>query len=227
MSLKHLLLCRQRRPTALVALFHGLGDNCTTLRPVAERWLAALPSVAFLLLEAPDRDYFARELLSGAWSGDRYREQRPRAAGESDEQHYTATISDRCDHVSGVLDDHLVSLGVGNERLVLAGFSQGSALAAYTGLRRRCLGVLALGGPCPPRERLLPDNSVTRVCCVVGDADPYAPHAALAAALAKYPPRSPAEGVHVVQGMEHEVTETSVAKGLAFLSSLLRDTAPI
>ena len=61
----------------------------------------------------------------------------------------------------------------------------------------------------------------------VGDADPYAPHAALAAALAKYPPRSPAEGVHVVQGMEHEVTETSVAKGLAFLSSLLRDTAPI
>ena len=79
----------------------------------------------------------------------------------------------------------------------------------------------------PPRERLLPDNSVTRVCCVVGDADPYAPHAALAAALAKYPPRSPAEGVHVVQGMEHEVTETSVAKGLAFLSSLLRDTAPI
>ena len=86
MSLKHVLLCRQRRPTALVALFHGLGDNCTTLRPVAERWLAALPSVAFLLLEAPDRDYFARELLSGAWSGDWYREQRPRAAGETAEQ---------------------------------------------------------------------------------------------------------------------------------------------
>jgi phospholipase/carboxylesterase len=218
-ALKYLLL-GPPRPTKLVALFHGLGDNCTTLQPVAQRWFTALPSTAFLLLEAPDCDCFGRELLSGAWSGDWYREQRPRDAGESAEEHYTATISDRCTHVSTELDRHLTDLGLRNRQLVLAGFSQGSALAAYTGLRRQCLGVLALGGPCPPRLSLLPDNNTTRCCVVVGDRDPYAPHAELTAAFAKYTPQGPTDGVHVVPGMEHDVTEVSIAKGLDFLASL-------
>ena len=30
-------------PRALVALFHGLGDNLATLRPLAERWRAQIP----------------------------------------------------------------------------------------------------------------------------------------------------------------------------------------
>ena len=91
----------------------------------------------------------------------------------------------------------------------------------------RCAGALALGGPCQlpaTREALLPasSSSACRVCVVVGDADPYAPHAELAASLARF--RSAAGGAHdgvkVVAGLEHEVGERSVALGLAFLRGL-------
>ena len=71
--LNHVLLQRTPRPTALVAIFHGLGGSLSELRPAAERWLSALPHTGFLLLEAPDRDYFERELKSKKFSGDWYR----------------------------------------------------------------------------------------------------------------------------------------------------------
>jgi predicted esterase len=171
------------------------------------------------------------------------------------------------DHVSRELDGHLKVLGLENDRMVLAGFSQGSALAAYTGLRRQCLGVLAMGGPCPPRLALLPAAATqstavysatcvqsqdsrrrnnrstsaqasvqtrlpTRVCLVVGDEDPYAPYQQLQAAFSPYCPAVPShperagcgtDGVHVVSGMGHEVSEASAVKGQAFLKDVLRD----
>ena len=158
------------RPTALVALFHGLGGGLDELRPMAERWLDALPDVGFLLLQAPDRDYYARELKSGAFSGDWFRYPQLRSAFTNDDEglrQYNSMavefISARVDHVSSELDTHLTACGVDNRRLILAGFSQGAAICTYTGLRRGCLGVLPLGGPCPPRPELLPDNDVTAV----------------------------------------------------------------
>ena len=221
--LKHLLLEASTPPARrLVALFHGLGGGLGELRHVAERWSAALPSTAFLLLEAPDRDYYARELLSGQWSGDWYRYPMLRSEFGEDEEAYSRMaercISERCDHVSAELDDHLAVLGLENEQLVLAGFSQGAAVSAYTGLRRGCLGVLPLGGPCPPRPNLMPENSVTRVCCVVGDADPFAPHEEIRRCFAMYPPRDAASGVHVIAGQSHVVSEQSIRIGLRFLS---------
>ena len=108
-------------------------------------------------------------------------------------------------------------------------FVQGAALSTYTGLRRGCLGALALGGPCPPRRALLPaddDTGVaTRVCVVVGDADPYAPHKELEACFGSYSRHGRFDGVHVVKGMGHVVSEDSIVTGLAFLSSLLHEGA--
>ena len=134
------------------------------------------------------------------------------------------TISDRCDHVSAELDRHLASLGLSDDRLILAGFSQGAAVSAYTGLRRRCLGVLPLGGPCPPRPSLLPDgNDVTRVCAIVGDCDHCAPHEEIREAFDRFPGAhvDASAGVHVIPGHDHSVGEASIALGLAFLRSCL------
>ena len=213
------------RPTALVAMFHGLGGNENELRPTAERWLAALPSVGFVLLRSPYRDYHGRELKSGAWSGDWYPFPHLRSAFGADEDGYsrmvTQVVSESCEHVNGELDKHLASLCLGNDQLILAGFSQGAAISAYTGLRRRCLGVLPMGGPCPPRLALLPDNDVTAVCVVVGDADHCVQYEELKAGFAKYPVRCKASGVHVIPNQGHIVSEASEAIGLAFLRSCL------
>ena len=228
--LKHLLL-GPRRPDALIALFHGLGGSLEELRPAAERWRTALPSAGFLLLQAPDKDYFERELKSGLWSGDWYKFPLLRSAFGSSpksEAAYTkmvhSCIADRCEHVSAELDRHLGELGLGNDRLILVGFSQGAAISAYTGLRRRCLGVMPLGGPCPPRPALMPAvNDVTRVCAIVGDADHCAPHEEIRLCFERYPGAHVDEstGVHVIPDQPHVVSETSIALGLRFLRRCL------
>lgn len=225
-SLKRLLInpASAGTPSRLIAMFHGLGGNRYEQHATCQRWSNALPSTAFLLLEAPDRDYHARELLSGAFSGDWYPFPGLRSEYGEDEEAYTAMvtqcISAACKRVSTELDSHLASIGLGNDQLVLAGFSQGAAISAYTGLHRRCLGVLPFGGPCPPRPALLPDHNDTRVCVVVGDRDHCVAYDELQREFAKYRRADPAtDGVHVIPGQGHTVSETSEAIGLAFLRS--------
>ena len=219
------------RPTSLVVLFHGLGGSLDEMQPVAQAWKAALPETGFLLLESPDRDYYERDLKSGAWSGDWYKLPKLRSAFGEDEAAYTRMvtecISDRCDHVSKELDRHLAAFGLSDGQLILAGFSQGAAVSAYTGLRRRCLGILPLGGPCPPRPALLPENDVTRVCAIVGDADHCVRHEEITRAFAKYPGArcDASAGVHVIPNQAHEISEASVSIGLKFLQACLAAAA--
>ena len=218
------LLIGPPSPTSVVGVFHGLGGSLQELKPMAQRWSHALPSTGFLLLEAPDRDYHHRVLLSGTFSGDWYRFPHLRSEFGTDETAYssmvTRCISGRCEQVSAELDEHLASVGLANDRLILAGFSQGAAISAYTGLQRHCRGVLALGGPCPPRAPLLPANDVTQVCVVVGSEDHCVAHAELTGAFAKYAVRDLAtDGVHVIRGQGHVVSKTSESIGLAFLRS--------
>ena len=131
----------------------------------------------------------------------------------------TQCISRRCRQVSRELDRLLATVGLGDTRLVLAGFSQGAAIAAYTGLRRGCRGVLALGGPCPPRSSLLPDNDVTSICAVVGPADHCVSHEEIQQCIGeRYAQRGePDCAVHAIPGMGHVVSEESIRVGLDFL----------
>ena len=225
MSLKRLILGPSKRPSRLVAMFHGLGGNRYEQLPTTERWSDALPSTAFLLLEAADKDYHGRELLTGAFSGDWYPFPGLRSQFGDDESAYTGMvlgcISRSCDRVSRELDDYLEHIDLDDSQLILAGFSQGAAISAYTGLQRRCLGVLPFGGPCPPRRALLPDdNNTTRVCVVVGDADHCVRHEELTHEFSKYRRQDEVtDGVHVIPGQGHTVSATSEALGLAFLRS--------
>jgi len=217
-------------PKFCVALFHGLGGSRNELKPLAERWRDALPTTAFVLFEAPDRDYFARTLLSGEWSGDWHRFPHLRSAFRDDESYaamVTRCVSERCDHVSAELDTHLAEMGLGDEQLVLAGFSQGAAISAYTGLRRQCLGIVPVGGPCPPRPELLPENDHTHICAIVGDADHCAPHEEISRIFAQYDAASGDAArsctTHVIPGMGHTVGPEIVGTiALEFLQRLLR-----
>ena len=93
-------------------------------------------------------------------------------------------------------------------------------MSAYTGLRRSCRAVMPMGGPCPPRERLLPENSVTRVCAISGDRDSHAPHENISELLGKYTPKDPStDGVHIIKGLGHIIAEEHFELGLAFLRS--------
>ena len=79
--------------------------------------------------------------------------------------------------------------GVGPERIVLAGFSQGGAVALQTGLRhpRKLAGVMALSCYLPLAESLPPEaaaaNRATPIFMAHGVYDPLVPIAAAAGSM--------------------------------------------
>jgi len=83
----------------------------------------------------------------------------------------------------GELIEREADRGISNENIVLAGFSQGGAIALQTGLRypRRLAGVLALSTYLPLAESFAqeaaPANAKTPVFMAHGAQDPVVPYA--------------------------------------------------
>ena len=137
-------------PTASVIFLHGLGANGQDFVPVVPelRW-SGLPPIRFVFPNAPERPVTINGgIRMRAW--------------------YDIVSPDLCQHpdVSGVqksaaaLDGYIarqIATGIPSERIVIGGFSQGGAIALYTGIRyqHRLAGVLALSAYLP-----LPDTAV-------------------------------------------------------------------
>ena len=196
----------QERPTRLVGLYHGLGGSPKSLQPLAQKWADSLPRTAFVLLESGGGDWFP------------YPKQR-HATEEDRVKMVIETIQAAMTRTDAVLDEQCAAMGLTNSELILGGFSQGAAMSAYTGLRRGCLGVLPMSGPCPPRSQLLPDTQATRVCVISGDRDNFAPHDQLISLFGKYTPKASTDGVHIVSGLNHRISEEHAELGTAFLKS--------
>lgn len=197
--------------TRLVVGFHGLGGSSATLRPLTMKWKEALPRTSFVLLDADFDESGRRNWFPFTIPPDATESERVTVI--------LGALQAAMAHADAKIDDALATAGLSSRELVLMGFSQGAAMSAYTGLRRRCLGVMPMGGPCPPREQLLPDHQETRVCVISGDCDRYAPHDHIREAFAKYAKVEPGDGVHIIEGLEHRVQSEHATIGLAFLRS--------
>jgi phospholipase/carboxylesterase len=111
-------------PTALVVLLHGYGANGEDLIGLAEGWRRILPEAAFVAPNAP--------------------EEVPGMPGAL--QWFPLTLRDPGERWRGVVaarpgldrfvDAELQRYRLAADRLVLAGFSQGTMLALHVGLRR-------------------------------------------------------------------------------------------
>ena len=111
-------------PTALVVLLHGYGANGDDLIALGEGWRRQLPQAVFVAPNAP--------------------EEIPGMPGAL--QWFPLTLRDPGERWRGVvaarpgldrfLDAELARYGLGDDRLVLVGFSQGTMLALHVGLRR-------------------------------------------------------------------------------------------
>jgi phospholipase/carboxylesterase len=111
-------------PTALVVLLHGYGANGDDLIALGEGWRRRLPQAAFVAPDAP--------------------EEVPGMPGAH--QWFPLTFRDPSERWHGVvaarpaldrfLDAELARYRLAADRLVLAGFSQGTMLALHVGLRR-------------------------------------------------------------------------------------------
>lgn len=158
-------------PTAAVIWLHGLGaDGRDFAAIVPELDLGACPPIRFVFPHAPSLpvtlnggyvmpawyDIYGPDLL-----------QRQDAAGIAKSAHAIAALI-----------EHEIARGIPAERIVLAGFSQGCAMALHTGLRfpKRLAGIMALSGYLPLADTLATErataNQHTPIFMAHGSQDP-------------------------------------------------------
>lgn len=166
-------------PKAAVIWMHGLGADGNDFVPIVnELDLSGAPAIRFVFPHAPTR---AVTINNGhvmrAWYdvsfGDL--EGRSRRADEAGVRESQAQI--------GALIAKEQSRGIAAARIVLAGFSQGGAIALHTGLRHpeKLAGVMALSTYLPLADSFAAEasaaNKTTPVFMAHGTHDPVVPYA--------------------------------------------------
>jgi phospholipase/carboxylesterase len=168
-----------KNPTATVIWMHGLGADGNDFVPIVnELDLAGAPGIRFVFPHAPMRPVTINNgYVMRAWYdvsfGDL--EGRSRKADEKGVRESQAQI--------GELVEREIARGIAAEKIVLAGFSQGGAIALHTGLRHpeKLAGVMALSTYLPLAESFAqeaaPANAKTAVFMAHGSQDPVVPYA--------------------------------------------------
>jgi phospholipase/carboxylesterase len=158
-------------PSAAVIWLHGLGaDGHDFAGLVPELDLSACPPIRFVFPHAPSMPVTVNGgYVMQAWYdilGPNLVSQQDAAGIQASERAIVALIA------------HEVARGIPAERIVLAGFSQGCAMALHTGLRlpQRLAGIMALSGYLPLADRLAAErhaaNARTPVFMAHGTQDP-------------------------------------------------------
>lgn len=168
-----------KNPTAAVIWMHGLGADGNDFVPIVnELDLAGAPGIRFVFPHAPMRPVTINNgYVMRAWYdvsfGDL--EGRSRKADEKGVRESQAQI--------GELIARENARGIAPDQIVLAGFSQGGAIALHTGLRhpQKLAGVMALSTYLPLAESFVqeaaPANKATSVFMAHGTQDPVVPYA--------------------------------------------------
>jgi phospholipase/carboxylesterase len=159
------------QPSAAVIWLHGLGaDGHDFASLVPELDLSGCPPIRFVFPHAPSMPVTVNGgYVMPAWYdilGPNLVSQQDAAGIQASERAIVALIA------------HEVARGIPAERIVLAGFSQGCAMALHTGLRlpQRLAGIMALSGYLPLADRLAAErhaaNARTPVFMAHGTQDP-------------------------------------------------------
>lgn len=200
------------RARAAIVLLHGLGADGEDLIGLADSWAGALPECRFLSPHAPERCDMAP--MGRQWFSIRDRSEAALRAGVE----RAAPALDA--FIDGVLDAD----GLGDDRLVLVGFSQGTMMALHVALRRRRApaGVLGYSGRLIGAGRLA-DEAIARppVMLIHGDADDMVPIAALHEAVAALGAAGVSAQWHVSGGVGHGIAPDGLAIGARFLRDCL------
>jgi phospholipase/carboxylesterase len=158
-------------PTAAVIWLHGLGaDGNDFASLVPQLDLSACPPIRFVFPHAPKMPVTVNGgYVMPAWydiSGSKLTDRQDDRGIQKSEWAISALI------------EHEVARGIPYERIVLAGFSQGCAMALHTGLRlqHRLAGIVALSGYLPLADRFPNErhaaNAHTPVFMAHGTQDP-------------------------------------------------------
>ena len=205
------------KPSSLVILFHGLGADGNDLIGLAPYWARLLPTAEFLSPNAP----FPCDMAPYGYQWYSSQDRTPEAA--------LAGVRAGAPILDAFIDETLAKRGLDDSDLAFVGFSQGTVMSLYVGLRRNkpVAGIVGFSGRLLAPELLANElRSRPPTLLVHGTDDPLIPYTALAEAeTALKGVGVPVETVTSV-GIGHSIDEEGLRRGGLFLRDVLTRTTP-
>jgi len=195
-------------PRQLVVLLHGLGADGNDLIGLAPYWAPLLPDAEFISPHAPfpcDMAPFGRQWFS---------------LQDRSPESILAGVRASASMLDGFLDEALAASGLDGGQLALVGFSQGTMMSLYVGLRRAVApaAILGFSGALVGADILAQEiRARPPVLLVHGDADEVVPPQALPAAVRALRASGVAVEALTRPNLGHGIDEEGLKRGGAFL----------
>ena len=205
------------KPGHLVILLHGYGADGEDLIGLAPVLAPLMPDVVF---HAPNAPYPCEGNPFGyQWFG----------IARLDPQVAAAGVRAAAPFAEGFLEDMMAKYGLDESKTVLVGFSQGTMMSLYVGLRRakQLAGIVGFSGAMAGAEVLKAEiKSRPPVLLVHGDADPMLPHQLTEEAAVALKENDVEVAVHIAQGVGHGIDQTGLSHAARFLLDVLKLPMP-
>jgi phospholipase/carboxylesterase len=198
----------------LVVLLHGFGSDGADMAGLAPAFQAYAPTAAFAAPNGP----FA---VGGGYSWSAPQPQ----TGNRDADRARRAAAGGGPALDAFIEAELARYGLGPERLILLGFSQGTSVALNTGLRRATppAAVIAFSGANLAAEGLPRTGRRPPVLLIQGDQDPMVAAGAQQKAMDLLRQIGAPVQAHMLPGLGHGIDERGVRLAGDLLRSVTRE----
>ncbi|HVC53507.1 MAG TPA: alpha/beta fold hydrolase [Stellaceae bacterium] len=203
-------------PRRLVILLHGLGADGNDLIGLAPYWAPLLPDAEFIAPDAP----FPCDMSPYGYQWFSVQDRRPGTL--------LAGARAAAPLLEAFIDDALAKRGLDESSVALVGFSQGTMMSLFVGLRRArpFAAIVGFSGRLVGRELLKSElRSRPPVLLVHGTDDPVVPYESLADAEAALKEAAVPVETLSCPGMGHSIDQAGLQRGGQFLQARLSPAA--
>lgn len=200
-------------PKHVVILLHGYGADGQDLLGLADSWRDALPDTAFVSVDAPQ----ACEMGFGyQWFSLKEWSQAAMATG----------ALDASAKLRPVIAQVIKRYNIGAKDLAFVGFSQGTMMSLYTGLRleEAPAGILGYSGALLSGDTLPQvtesQAKVPQICLIHGEADTVVPVVASIEASRHLKSLGYTVQIQTIPGLPHGIDQRGLQVGQAFLQQI-------